>query len=51
MAGEIFERMLKRILCEHKHSIVRSAMNGDKTKGLGLGLVKFTNGGWCISLV
>jgi hypothetical protein len=45
MTGEIFEKKRKRALREHKHSIVRSAMNGHKTKGRGLVLVKFTKTG------
>jgi hypothetical protein len=45
MADEIFEKMRKRVLREHKHSIVRSARNGHKTKGRGLVLVKFTKAG------
>jgi len=45
MASEIFESMRKRVLREHKHSIVRSAKNGHKTKGRGLVLVKFTKTG------
>jgi hypothetical protein len=42
MTGEVFAEMRKRVLHEHKHSIVRSARNGHKTKGRGLVLVKFT---------
>ena len=45
MADEIFEKMRKRVLREHKQSIVRSAKNGHKTKGRGLVLVKFTKAG------
>jgi hypothetical protein len=45
MTGEIFEKKRKRALREHKHSIVRSARNGHKTKGRGLVLVKFTKTG------
>jgi hypothetical protein len=45
MVGEIFEKMRKRVLREHKHSIVRSAKNGHKTKGRGLVLVKFSKTG------
>ena len=45
MAGEIFEKMRKKVLREHKHSIVRSARNGHKAKGRGLVLVKFTKTG------
>jgi hypothetical protein len=45
MAGEIFEKMRKRALREHRHSIIRSARNGHKAKGRGLVLVKLTNTG------
>jgi hypothetical protein len=45
MAGESFEKMRKRVLREHKHSIVRSAKNGHKAKGRGLVLVKLTKTG------
>jgi hypothetical protein len=45
MSSEVFERMRKRVLREHKHSIVRSAKNGHKSKGRGLVLVKFTKTG------
>ncbi len=45
MASENFERMRRRVLREHKHSIVRSAKNGHKAKGRGLVLVKFTKTG------
>jgi hypothetical protein len=45
MADEIFEKMRKRVLRRHKHSIVRSAKNGHKAKGRGLVLVKFTKTG------
>lgn len=45
MTGEVFESMRKRVLREHKHSIVRSAKNGHRTKGRGLVLVKFTKTG------
>ena len=45
MAVEVFEKMRKRVLREHKHSIVRSAKNGHKAKGRGLVLVKFTQAG------
>jgi len=45
MGSENFERMRKRVLREHKYSIVRSAKNGHKTKGRGLVLVKFTKTG------
>ena len=45
MAGEVFDRMRKRVLREHMHSIVRSAKNGHKTKGRGLVMVKFSKTG------
>jgi hypothetical protein len=45
MADEIFEMMRRRILREHKFSIVRSAKNGHKAKGRGMVLVKFTKKG------
>ena len=45
MAVENFEKMRKRVLRDHKHSIVRSAKNGHKAKGRGLVLVKFTKTG------
>jgi hypothetical protein len=45
MAGEYFETMRKRVLREHKHSIVRSAKNGHRTKGRGLVLVKVNSTG------
>jgi hypothetical protein len=45
MADENFEKMRKRVLHEHKHSIVRSAKNGHKTKGRGMVLVKFSKTG------
>jgi len=45
MAGEIFEKMRKRALREHKHSIVRSAKNGHRSKGRGLVVVRLTKAG------
>ncbi len=45
MEDEKFETMRKRVLREHKHSIVRSAKNGHKAKGRGLVLVKLTKKG------
>jgi hypothetical protein len=45
MASENFEKMRKRVLRDHKHSIVRSAKIGHKAKGRGLVLVKFTKTG------
>jgi len=37
--------MRKRVLRDHKHSIVRSALRGLKDKGRGLVMVKFTQTG------
>ena len=45
MASESFDAMRKRVLREHRHSIVRSALRGHKNKGRGLVLVKFTQTG------
>ena len=45
MADKVFEKMRKSVLRKHKHSIVRSARNGHKTKGRGMVLVKFTKTG------
>lgn len=45
MVDEVFARMRKRVIREHKHSIVRSAKNGHKSRGRGLVLVKFTKSG------
>jgi hypothetical protein len=45
MAEKGFDRMRKKVLREHKHSIVRSAKNGHATKGRGLVLVRFTEAG------
>ncbi|HYK90671.1 MAG TPA: hypothetical protein VE398_18000 [Acidobacteriota bacterium] len=45
MASERFDLMRKRVLREHKRSIVRSALRGHKNKGRGLVLVKFTQTG------
>ena len=45
MASESFDVMRRRVLREHKHSIVRSGLRGHKTKGRGLVLVKFTQTG------
>jgi hypothetical protein len=42
MASESFDVMRRRVLRKHKHSIVRSALRGHKSKGRGLVLVKFT---------
>jgi hypothetical protein len=40
-----FGKMRRKILREHKHSIIRSALKGHKNKGLGLVLVKFNKVG------
>ena len=40
MEGESFVEMRRRVLREHKHSIVRSALNGRRLKGRGLVLVR-----------
>jgi hypothetical protein len=45
MASESFDVMRRRVLREHKHSIVRSALRGHKNKGRGLVFVKFTQTG------
>ena len=45
MASENFDVMRKRVLRQHKHSIVQSALRGHKNKGRGLVLVKFTQTG------
>lgn len=45
MECESFEDTQKRIFREHKHSIVRSALNGYKRKGRGLVLVELTDAG------
>ena len=45
MTGENFDIMRKRVLRKHKHSIVRLALKGHKSKGRGLVLVKFTEKG------
>ncbi|HYK88996.1 MAG TPA: hypothetical protein VE398_09510 [Acidobacteriota bacterium] len=45
MTSESFNVMRKRVLREHKHSIVRSALRGHKDKGRGLVLIKFTQMG------
>ena len=42
MPGESFDVMRKRVLQQHKHSIVRSAFRGHRDYGRGLVLVKFT---------
>ena len=45
MAGESFDLMRKRVLRDHKHSIVRSGLRGLKEKGRGLVMVKFAQKG------
>jgi hypothetical protein len=45
MTSEGFESTRKRVIREHKRSIVRSALNGYKRKGRGLVLVELTNAG------
>jgi hypothetical protein len=45
MASERFEDKRKRVFRKHKHSIVRSALNGYKRKGRGLVLVELTDAG------
>jgi hypothetical protein len=40
MESETFGEMRKRVLREHKRSIVRSAVNGRKLRGRGLVLVR-----------
>ena len=45
MESEVFARMRKRALREHKQSIVRTARNGHKAKGRGLVLVKVSQRG------
>jgi len=45
MAGESFEKMRKRVLREHKHSIVRLGLKGHRDKGRGLVMVKCTEVG------
>jgi hypothetical protein len=45
MTSESFNLMRKKVLRDHKHSIVRSATRGLKDKGRGLVMVKFTQRG------
>jgi hypothetical protein len=45
MIHKSFETTRKRVFREHKHSIVRSALNGYERKGRGLVLVKLTGTG------
>jgi hypothetical protein len=42
MTSESFNLMRRKVLRDHKHSIVRSALRGLKEKGRGLVMVKFT---------
>ena len=42
MTSESFDLMRKRVLRDHKRSIVRSGLRGLKEKGRGLVMVKFT---------
>jgi hypothetical protein len=43
MASESFKDTRKRFFRKHKHSIVRSALNGYKRKGRGLVLVEISD--------
>jgi hypothetical protein len=45
MTSESFKNTRKRVFREHKHSIVRSALNGYERKGRGLVFVELTNAG------
>ena len=45
MTSESFDLMRKKVLRDHKHSIVRSGLRGLKEKGRGLVMVKFTQRG------
>ena len=45
MTSESFDLMRKKVLRDHKHSIVRSGLRGLKEKGLGLVVVKFIQKG------
>jgi hypothetical protein len=45
MTSENFDLMRKKVLRDHKHSIVRSGLRGLKEKGRGLVMVKFTQKG------
>ena len=45
MTSESFDLMRKRVLRDHKHSIIRSGLRGLKEKGRGLVMVKFTQKG------
>jgi hypothetical protein len=45
MTNKSFDLMRKKVLRDHKHSIVRSGLRGLKEKGRGLVMVKFTQKG------
>jgi hypothetical protein len=45
MTSVSFDLMRKKVLRDHKHSIVRSGLRGLKEKGRGLVMVKFTQKG------
>jgi hypothetical protein len=45
MENENFNSMRKRVLRDHKQSIIRSAMRGLKDKGRGLVMIKFIQKG------
>jgi hypothetical protein len=45
MTNESFDLMRKKVLHDHKHSIVRSGLRGLKEKGRGLVMVKFSQKG------
>lgn len=45
MPCETFDAMRKRVLQQHKHSIIRSAFKGHRHYGRGLVLVKFSSTG------
>jgi len=45
MTNENFDLMRKKVLRDHKHSIVRSGLRGLKEKGRGLVMVKYTQKG------
>ena len=45
MTNESFDLMRKRVLRDHKHSIIRSGLRGLEEKGRGLVMVKFTQKG------
>jgi hypothetical protein len=45
MTSENFDLMRRKVLRNHKHSIIRSGLRGLKEKGRGLVMVKFTQKG------